>query len=439
MKKNLLLVIKIMKLIVIIIGIIMGIYIAFYPFERHDLTLRFITENGAIDKKIFVSELQKIMIMSDNGNEEQLSTIDILWDEMGGQELIRIEIFRGFKSVCIAKITTANIVNYGYISEEGMHFNQEGCKRLYNYSSSLFAERLIFEEILFTVGIFLWIVINAFKEKIDEDNRDNHGPIYEIKKFFVNLIQYRQYMIYAAKADLKAEVANSYLNRLWWILEPFCNMLVYVVVFSGVMGSSIDNYAVYVFSGLILWNFFSHTINYSVKCVRNNRDIVTKIYVPKYVLLITNMILNFIKLLFSLFVLIAMMILFRVHFSWSFLCIIPVYAIVILLSFSIGMIFLHYGVFIDDLGYAVGILLSMLMFLSGTFYEVITTLNEPLNYILLVLNPIAMLIDTMREALFNNSLTNIPLMVVWFALSSIIGYIGVHIVNKNENGYVKVI
>lgn len=72
--------------------------------------------------------------------------------------------------------------------------------------------------------VFLWICVIALKEKQNPENRDNHGPINEITNFIMNIIKYREYMIYVAKADLKAEAANSYLNRFWWILEPFCNM-----------------------------------------------------------------------------------------------------------------------------------------------------------------------------------------------------------------------
>lgn len=183
-------------------------------------------------------------------------------------------------------------------------------------------------------------------------------------------------MNYAAKADLRAEVANSYLNRLWWLLEPLFSMLVYVIVFGRIMGNSVENYATYTFSALLMWTFFSKAINYSVKCVRNNRDIVTKVYVPKHVLLISNMILNMYKLVFSLIVLIPMLIIFKVNIGFCVLGVIPAYVLMILLSFGPGMILLHFGVYIDDLAYAVNILLQMLMFLSGIFYDVITSFQR---------------------------------------------------------------
>ena len=300
-------------------------------------------------------------------------------------------------------------------------------------------ERLFVAELWMLICMIALVCLTIIKEKRDTLHRDNHGPIQECKRFFRDIKEYWQYMNYAAKADLKAEVSNSYLNRLWWILEPFFSMLVYVIVFGKLMGSSIENYACYIFASLLMWNYFNKIFNYSVKLVRSNRDILTKVYVHKYVLLISNMILNFYKLLFSMIVLVAMMVIFRVTISLTIIWIIPCYVVMMLLAFGCGMILLHYGVFVDDLGYAVGILLNMIMYLSGIFYDPITGLSYPLNMLMISLNPAAMFITGMREALLYSRVTCVPLITLWFFISIIIAYVGVHIVYKNENSYAKVV
>jgi ABC-type polysaccharide/polyol phosphate export permease len=91
------------------------------------------------------------------------------------------------------------------------------------------------------------------------------------------------------------------------------------------------------------------------------------------------------------------------------------------------------------LGYAVGILLQMLMFLSGVFYDVITSLPKPLNALMLCMNPVSMFIDSMRNALLQNIVCNVPLIVLWTVISILLCYMGIHIVYKNENSYVKVV
>ena len=98
-----------------------------------------------------------------------------------------------------------------------------------------------------------------------------------------------------------------------------------------------------------------------------------------------------------------------------------------------------FGVFVDDLSYAVGILLNMLMFLSGIFYEVNTTLPEPFNIVMMYCNPIAIVIDTMRNALLYNYAANLLQIGIWFLIGIVLSIIGIHIVYKNENAYVKVV
>ena len=68
-----------------------------------------------------------------------------------------------------------------------------------------------------------------------------------------------------------------------------------------------------------------------------------------------------------------------------------------------------------------------------------TTLPDPLNSLMICLNPVAMLIDTMRNALIYNTASNLPLVGIWFLISVILCGVGVHIVYKNENGYVKIV
>ena len=282
------------------------------------------------------------------------------------------------------------------------------------------------------------MTIKIISEK-KQDQRYKRGVIDEAKRFFSDIKKYAYYIVYSAKTNLKAEVANSYLNRLWWLLEPLFNMMVYVIVFGQFMGKSITNYELFIFSALLMWNFFNKNINYSVKLVRSNRDIVTKVYIPKFVILLSNIFLNLFKLLFSMIVLVAMLAIFKINIGMSILLVIPTYIILFLLAFGCGMILLHFGVFVDDLSYAVTILLNMVMYLSGVFYDMNNSLSPPFNVILMYCNPVAILIDSMRNALLYNTVSNIPQLIIWSMISVILCCVGIHTVYKNENGYVKVV
>lgn len=417
---------------------------AVYPFQNRDLDLSFSGRN-----RTYHVFLTKEEILSGACSQIKLQDMDQT------DTIKKVRIYGKDSSV---RLWETDAVNFYYeladqedilLVEKGIRFTEDSitlalgdklvtrCKEL---SASYLQERLIYAGSFGCIFLLLFIILTIINNQKSEDNIwDNYSTLAEFRKFAGDMKQYSQYMIYAAKTDLRAEVANSYLNRLWWLLEPFFSMLVYVIVFGKIMGRSIENYAVFVFSALLMWQFFCKTLNYSVKLVRNNRDIVTKVYVPKFILLLSNMVLNFYKLLFSLTVLIPMLLIFHVKIGMQVFWILPAFLTVILFSFGVGMVLLHYGVYIDDMAYAVGILLNMMMFLSGIFYDVMTGLPQPLNILMVCLNPVAMSIDTLRNALLYNTAANLPLLGVWLPASLLLCCMGVHLVYRNENSYVKIV
>ena len=100
-----------------------------------------------------------------------------------------------------------------------------------------------------------------------------------MERFKRDLMKYRKYMIYSAKAELKAEVANSHLGWLWWILDPLLFMLVYAFVSSIVFKAKEDYFMAFIFVGVTTWDFFNKTLKQSVKLVTSNSQIVTKVYI----------------------------------------------------------------------------------------------------------------------------------------------------------------
>ena len=109
-----------------------------------------------------------------------------------------------------------------------------------------------------------------------------HKIVRDVKK-------YRYYIVYSAKSTLKAEVAGSRLSWLWWILDPLLFMLVYMFISAVVFGKSEEYFPIFVFIGVSVWNFFNKCISQSVMIVKANISVVSRVYLPKYLLLIQNL------------------------------------------------------------------------------------------------------------------------------------------------------
>ncbi len=260
-----------------------------------------------------------------------------------------------------------------------------------------------------------------------------------MKKFINDIKKYRRYILYATKAELNAEVANSYLGALWWVLDPLFFMLIYTFISVVVFKSSEQYFPVFVFIGLTIWNFFNKVLTTAPRLVQSNKDIVTKVYIPKYILLIEKICVNGFKMFISLLLVIVMMLIYQVPVSLNVFFLIPIFITLFVITFAASTILMHFGVFVEDLSNFTVIFLRLVFYLSGIFYLVSTRLPSPYNGILLSINPIAYLIENARNALLYAKPVDPTIMIVWFIIGIIISYIGIKIIYKYENSYVKVI
>mgnify|MGYP006990233703 CR=1 FL=1 len=76
-------------------------------------------------------------------------------------------------------------------------------------------------------------------------------------------------------------------------------------------------FPVFIFIGITMWGFFSRSVSGSVNTVRASRGIITKIYMPKYILLLSKMFVNGFKMMISFAVVVVMMIQSRYEFDTS--------------------------------------------------------------------------------------------------------------------------
>ena len=260
-----------------------------------------------------------------------------------------------------------------------------------------------------------------------------------MKRFITNIKKYFKYAVYAARADLKSEVEGSYLNWIWWVLDPLCFMLIYIFVASVVFKSTEPYFPVFIFIGLTVWDFFNRSVNGSVKIVSNNRSIVTKIYIPKYILILQKSFVYLFKMGISWLLVFGLMIVFRVPITIHFLWFIPILIIFYLITFGVSCILLHYGIFVEDLSNITSLALRFLFYLSGIFYHIGKKVPEPYNDILLRCNPVACIINAYRNIFIYNKMPSLIMLGAWTIVGILLIAIGIHIIHKNENSYAKVI
>lgn len=291
----------------------------------------------------------------------------------------------------------------------------------------------------FTVGCILALLISFVILVKDRVILGVKRLVEDVHRFAIDMRKYFKYSVRLAKADLKTEVANSYLDWLWWLIEPFCMMLIYSFVYGVVFRTSEQYFTAFIFIGLTAWSFFQRNVSSSVNMVRYSKDVISRIYIPKYILLFSKMLVNGFKTLISFGIVGIMMIAYRVDITINILYIVPILIDLFLVSFAVGVVFMHYGVFVRDLSYIIDIVLQMLMFMTGTFYSLSNRVPAPYGEILEKVNPVAYLIAAMRDVLLYGKGASWLMLLVWAGISIIVLMLGISKIYRNENSYVKVV
>lgn len=254
----------------------------------------------------------------------------------------------------------------------------------------------------------------------------------DIKKYF-------NYAVFQAKSDLKTEVANSYLNWMWWLLDPLFYMLIYTFVSVVVFRATENYFPIFVFIGQTVWSFFNKMVIQSVVLIRSNKHIITKVYMPKYILILSKIFVNVFKMCISFALIVFLMFIYQVPLTLNILWTIPIVLNTILITFSISTIVAHIGVFFEDVKHLTEVCLQFLFYFTGIFYAIEKRIPQPFGNIMIYLNPIAYHIYELRNVCLYGQGIHVLALFIWFILGILIGLLGIRTIYKYENTYVKII
>lgn len=265
------------------------------------------------------------------------------------------------------------------------------------------------------------------------------------KKVAKHWKRYNPYALYAAKSELKGEVGNSYLTWAWWVLDPVFFMLVYVFITVVVFRSKGAYLPVIVIIGLTVWNFFNKMLMISVKIVNTFRGLASKIYIPKYMLIMEKVYVNLFKMMISFGIVAVFSAAYHIPPTVRLLYCVPLFFLLLFMSFSLCVLVAHLGVYINDLYNVVQVILRFLFYLSGVFYDVgerlssTTVFGVSVGRLLLAVNPVAYIIDEFRRIIIYGKALRPELFVYWSAIAAVLLVLGLRLMYRHENSYIKVV
>jgi ABC-2 type transport system permease protein len=214
----------------------------------------------------------------------------------------------------------------------------------------------------------------------------------------LDLYRYRDLVLALVARELKVRYRRSTIGFLWTMLQPLLMMLVFQVVFSHLFRFPIPDYPVYALAGILFWNFFSQSIVSSMNSLRGNAQLLQKLPVPKAVFPLATVISGVVNLLFALVPMVAILLVtqHRLHLSLLFL---PVSILLAtLFTLGAGLLLSPLAVFFSDTVELIGVLLTLLMYLTPLFYPM-AALPDRVRWIVRF-NPVRSILEVFRDPIY---------------------------------------
>jgi ABC-2 type transport system permease protein/lipopolysaccharide transport system permease protein len=175
--------------------------------------------------------------------------------------------------------------------------------------------------------------------------------------------------------DLRVRYQRSMLGFLWTLLNPILMMATLTFVFSTIFRVNKENYVVFLYAGMVPWNFLSGSLNDSAFSIISNEALIRKIYLPKVIFPLTRVLINLTTFLLSMAALFLLLKPIGARITPQ-LVLLPVVVLLFLaFTLGLGLIVATANTFYRDCGHLVSVFLQAWYFATPIIYE--TSLLPP--------------------------------------------------------------
>lgn len=212
------------------------------------------------------------------------------------------------------------------------------------------------------------------------------------------ILEYRDLIFALVGRDLKVRYRRSVIGFLWTMLQPLLTMLVLEMVFSAIFRFNVSNYPVYALSGILFWSYFSQTIVASMNSLKGNAALLKKLPVPREVFPLATVISGAINLVLALIPLLGLLVVTG-HPLRPSLFFLPVSIfLAVLLTLGAGLLLSPLAVFFHDVVELVGLLLTLLMYLTPVFYPM-SIVPDRWRWVVRF-NPVRSVLEVFRDPIY---------------------------------------
>ena len=170
-----------------------------------------------------------------------------------------------------------------------------------------------------------------------------------MRKYIYELVRRRDLIVTLVVSGLKAQHKNTILGYFWWILDPLLGVLVYYFLRIVLLGAAGENIEVFLAVGLVSWRWVTATVPASTRSISKESSLITKVYLPKFIFPLALNISQMINFAFSVVVVAAFLVVFRVAPTWKILWFPYIVFSQFVFLLALSLFFAYIGAFVKDI------------------------------------------------------------------------------------------
>jgi len=244
--------------------------------------------------------------------------------------------------------------------------------------------------------------------------------------------KYRELTWNLTVVDLKNRYQNTALGFLWSLLSPLALALVLYAIFRYLFKQE-PNFAAYLLVGLMTWRFFAVGTTSSLYCILGKASLVTKVYIPRQILVLSNVLSNLISSLLEFVVIIPILWAVSGSLPPTLLLFPLVFLIYFWFVYGAGLLLAGLFVYFRDLNQIWEVLINILFFLSPIIYPMAAITEKTMPYYLL--NPMTQFIIINRDLMIYGNLPSLYSLALVTATSIAALIIGSFAFNKLQRRF----
>ncbi len=248
---------------------------------------------------------------------------------------------------------------------------------------------------------------------------------------------YNDLILVLTQKEIKVKYKSSIFGYLWSILHPLSMALVFYFAFKFVMKVPIENFVLYLITGLFPWQWFSNSVGASAVSLIGNASLIKKVNFPRYFIPLSGVLNDAFHFIMSLPIILGFVIYYKIPITISWIYGIPLLLISqFLITYGFSLMVSSANLFFRDLERLVNIGLNILFYLTPIIYTVELIPQEFRSYLLL--NPLFGIIEGWHN-LFMKGFVDWELYFISLGQSLLIFLIGFYIFRKLSYRFAEVI